>query len=128
MAKYTLALGLLLAAFGTSGCILLLGAAGGVAGTKYMGGKLEADFNAPVEKVHEAAVAGLKSLNLPIVKDQGDKLAAELESRTADDKKIAISIGFVSETKSKLSIRVGTIGDEQRSRSILKAIQAELKE
>lgn len=125
---YALALGLLLATVGTSGCILLLGAAGGVAGSKYVGGKLDAEINAPVEKVHQASVAGLKSLGLPLVKNQGDKLAAELESRTVDDKKIVIAIGFVSETQSKLSIRVGTIGDEKRSRSILNAIQAELKE
>ena len=125
---YVLALGLLLAAVGTSGCILLLGAAGGVAGSKYVGGKLEAEINAPVEKVHQATVAGLKSLGLPLVINQGDKLAAKLESRTVDDKKVAIAVGFVSETQSKLSIRVGTIGDEKRSRSILNAIQAELKE
>ena len=125
---YVFALGLLLAAVGTSGCILLVGAAGGVAGSTYVGGKLDAEMNAPVEKVHQATVAGLKSLGLPLVINQGDKLAAKLESRTVDDKKVAIAVSFVSETQSKLSIRVGIIGDEKRSRSILNAIQAELKE
>ena len=125
---YVLVLGLLLAAVGTSGCILLVGAGGGVAGSKYFGGKLDAEMNAPVEKVHQATVAGLKSLGLPLVINEGDKLSAKLESRTVDDKKVAIAIGFVSETQSKLSIRVGIIGDEKRSRSILNAIQAELKE
>ena len=125
---YVLVLGLLLVAVGTSGCILLVGAAGGVAGSTYVGGKLDAEMNAPVEKVHQATVAGLKSLGLPLVTNQGDKLAAKLESRTVEDKKVAIAVSFVSETQSKLSIRVGIIGDEKRSRSILNAIQAELKE
>ena len=60
LTRYSLALALLLLVLGTSGCLLLLGAAGGAAGAKYVGGKLEADMNAPVQKVHQATEKGLE--------------------------------------------------------------------
>jgi hypothetical protein len=112
-----------------SGCTVALlgaGAGAGVAGTTYVMGKLEKEINAPVPKVQQATVAGLKSLNLPVDKERGDKLAAELESETADNKKIWVSITSFNSTTSKIVIRVGLMGDEVRSRQILEAIQSNL--
>ena len=109
-----------------SGCAAVLlgaGAGAGVAGTTYVMGKLEDEVDKPVTQVHRAAVAGLKSLDLPVDKDRGDKLSAEIESKTADEKKIWISIHSLSKTRSKIAIRVGLIGDEVRSRRILSAIR-----
>lgn len=112
-----------------SGCAVVLfgaGAGAGVAGATYVMGKLEDEVNAPVSKVQRAAVAALKSLELPIDKERGDKLAAELESETADQKKIWISITSLTSSRSKIVIRVGLMGDEVRSRQILQAIHTRL--
>ncbi len=112
-----------------SGCAVVLlgaGAGAGVAGATYVMGKLEDEVNAPVQKVQQASVAALKSLELPIDKQRGDKLAAELESETADQKKIWISITSLTSSRSKIVIRVGLMGDEARSRQILQAIHARL--
>lgn len=108
----------------TTGCVaLMLGAGAGAAGTVYVMGKLEERVEASVPKVQKAAVAGLKDLKLPIHKNTGDKLSAQIESETADEKTIWIRVKFVSEKLSELSIRVGLTGDEQRSREILRAIK-----
>ena len=112
-----------------SGCAVALfgaGAGAGVAGATYVMGKLEDEVNAPVPKVQRAAVAALKSLELPVDKQRGDKLAAELESETADQKKIWISITSLTSSRSKIVIRVGLLGDEARSRQILQAIHTRL--
>jgi hypothetical protein len=112
-----------------SGCAVLLlgaGAGAGVAGATYVMGKLEDEVNVPVPKAHRATVAALKSLALPIDKERGDKLAAEVESETADQKKIWISITSLTSSRSKVVIRVGLMGDELRSRQILQAIHSRL--
>ena len=112
-----------------SGCAVALfgaGAGAGVAGATYVMGKLEDEVNAPVSKVRRATVAALKSLELPVDKERGDKLAAELESETADQKKIWISITSLTSSRSKIVIRVGVMGDEIRSRQILQAIHTRL--
>ena len=110
-----------------SGCaVVLLGAGAGAAGATYVMGKLEDEIDAPVPKVQRATVAALKSLDLPVNMERGDKLAAELESETADQKKIWVSINSLTSSRSKLTIRVGLLGDEVRSRQILQAIRTRL--
>lgn len=112
-----------------SGCAVVLfgaGAGAGVAGATYVMGKLEDEVNAPVPKVRRTTVAALKALELPVNKERGDKLAAELESETADQKKIWISITSLTSSRSKIVIRVGLLGDEARSRQILQAIHTRL--
>jgi hypothetical protein len=112
-----------------TGCAVALlgvGAGAGVAGATYVMGKLEDEVDAPVPKVQRATVAALKSLELPVDKERGDKLAAELESETADQKKVWVSITSLTTSRSKIVIRVGLLGDEVRSRQILQAIRARL--
>ncbi len=112
-----------------AGCPALLlgaGAAGGVAGTAYVMGKLQTELDAPVPRVRQAAVTALKSLDLPITKNEGDQFVATIESKTADDKQIWVTVDSISSSRSKLTIRVGLMGDESRSRRILDAIKANL--
>ena len=122
-----LSLGAVLSVLLTTGCVaLMVGAGAGAAGTVYVMGKLEERVEASISKVQEATVAGLKDLNLPIHKNEGDKLSAQIESKTADDKTIWIKANFVTESLTELTIRVGLTGDEQRSREILRAIKRHL--
>ena len=111
------------------GCTLALlgaGAGAGIAGTTYVMGKLEGQVDAPVQKVKDATVAALKSLDLPVDKERGDKLEAELESETADHKTIWVSIDSIDASRSKIAIRVGLFGDEAQSHQILNAIRTQL--
>lgn len=129
ISRHVLALMLVCLIPASSGCTLLLlgaGAAGGIAGTVYVKGKLETELEAPVPKVQQAAVGSLKSLALPISKQKGDKLAAEVESKTADGKRVWIHVESISQSRSKVTIRVGYMGDENRSRRILDGMRARL--
>ncbi len=108
---------------GTSGCMLLLGAGAGVGGTAYYMGKLEEEVNGSVSKVRHATLAGLKNLSMPVIRDQGDKLSTVVKSITADEKEVWIHIESLTTSRSKISIRVGYLGDEARSQRILQAIR-----
>jgi hypothetical protein len=110
-----------------SGCLALaVGATGGAAGAVYLMGKLEDEPAQPVTVVHTAATVGVKDLELPIREDRGDKLTAHLESEFADGKHVWIDLDSVADSRTQITIRVGVLGDEVRSRKILAAIKARL--
>jgi len=89
-------------------------------------GKLKEEVNAPVPKVQTATSAALHELNLPIIQTKGDTLTAHVESEFSDGKHVWIDIERTSETTTTLTIRVGMMGDESRSRSILEKIKRRL--
>ena len=110
-----------------SGCVALaVGAAGGVAGAVYVMGKLQEELNHPIAAVHEATLQGLRDLDLPISEDKADKLAAHVESKLADGTHVWVDLDSMADSRTKLTIRVGVVGDESRSRNILAAIKAHL--
>ncbi|MGH7230911.1 MAG: DUF3568 family protein [Nitrospiraceae bacterium] len=112
---------------GCSGCVpLLVGAAAGTAGAVYVMGKLQEELAEPVQTVHEAAVQGLKDLALPILEDTRDKLTGRLESEFADGSHVWITLDSIAEFRTRITIRAGVVGNEVRSRQILKAITAHL--
>lgn len=114
--------------FVSVGCAaVLVGAAGGAAGTVYVMGKLEDEVRSPVMKVYQAAIAGLKELEMPILENNADKLSAHVESAFSDDTSVWININSLSPNWSQLTIRVGWFGDEARSQTILESIEAHLK-
>ena len=121
-----LIIGLILACL-CSGCVALaVGAASGVAGAVYVMGKLQEELNDPIAAVHEATLQGLRDLDLPVSEDRADKLAAHVESKLADGTTVWIDLESIADSRTRLTIRVGVVGDESRSRKILAAIKAHL--
>ena len=110
-----------------SGCLALaVGAAGGAAGAVYVMGKLQDEVNRPLPVVHEAAVAAMKDLELKLSEDRADKLSAHMESAFSDGPHVWIDMESVSDSRCRLTIRVGLTGDEVRSRKIHDAIKQHL--
>jgi hypothetical protein len=110
-----------------AGCAaLLLGGAAGAGGAVYIKGELKEDMSASVPRVHHATIAALKELNLPVNEDIHDKLSAKIQSRFADGAEVWIAIESVTAESSKVTIRVGVMGDEQKARQILGAIHRHL--
>ena len=105
------------------GCFALLaGAAVGAGGVIWVTGKLQQDLNASLDRVHKAALAALKKQDLPIIVDRKDKLTGKVESQYADGKHVWIDLDYLTKSTTKITIRVGTLGDERRSREILDEI------
>ena len=123
MRNVIFALMLVLSSIQLTGCFaLLVGAAAGAGGIIWVKGKLEQDVNASMSKVHQASVTALKKLELPIISDKKDKMTAKIESEYSDGKHVWVDLNQISNTSTKISIRVGTLGDEVRSRQILEKI------
>jgi hypothetical protein len=112
-----------------SGCapaVFVVGGAAGAGAVVWVKGKLEEELKLPLGKVHQASLAALKELELPVQEDKKDMLAAEIRSEFADGKDIWISIRSLTESSTKITIRVGMFGDRARSQRILDTVHRHL--
>ncbi len=113
-----------------SGCaeavLVGIGAAGGAGAALWYRGKMEENLDAAFSKVHTATIAALKDLELPINKDQKKGLKARIESQFPEGKHVWISVRAVTESSSKVTVRVGAFGDKARSQKIFEAIHQNL--
>jgi hypothetical protein len=102
------------------GCVALVaGGAAGAGTVVYIKGQLNEDINAPVTKVYAASISTLKDLGLPIIEDRHDSLSAKIKSEFADGSNVWIEIESLTSESCKVTIRVGIMGDEYKSRQIL---------
>ncbi len=121
--RITLAVLLIVSSMQLTGCFaLFVGAAAGAGGGIWATGKLQQNLNAPLDRVHNASLTALKKLELPVMTDRKDKLTGKIESAYADGKRVWIDTEYVTKETTKISIRVGTLGDEKRSHEILDMI------
>jgi len=110
----------------SQGCVVAavgLGAAGTIA---YVRGDLEAVESHSLDTVYKAAVKAVEELELNVISKTKDALTATIYCRDAQDKKINITLRRTAEQTTKISIRIGTFGDETKSRLIYKKINYNL--
>jgi hypothetical protein len=110
----------------TSGCIArgTVGAQG--AGATWYSGRLESNLGANLDEVFRASEKAIAELQFAKVSDRKSTIDAQLISRTAVDKKVSIVLNQVTEDSTKVSIRVGLMGDQALSQAILEKIKANL--
>jgi len=109
-----------------SGC-LVAAAAGAAGGTvAYMKGDVEAVVDAGVERTFNATKAAMEELKLPLMASWSNAMEGHVEARVGTDNKATVNINGQSEKLSKISIRVGTFGDQGLSQAILEKIKANL--
>ena len=111
----------------TAGCVpLLVGAAAGVGGVTYVKGAVVQNVTHTVDKVNKASVKALKDLKLFIISDELNKHSSVVKAEDEKGKKISVFIDALTEYSSKITIRVGTFGDQVKSQEILNAILKKL--
>jgi uncharacterized lipoprotein len=101
-------------------------AGAGAATYAYVNGQVESTLGAPYDKTWSATQAAIQDLEFKVTKTTKDALNAELDAKTAEDKSITIKLSHVSDTATKLTIRVGKFGDKQISDAILDKIKKHL--
>lgn len=110
----------------SQGCVVAavgVGAAGTIA---YVRGDLEAVESHNLDNVYEATLKALDELELNVISKSKDALTATINARDAQDKKIKIILKKTAEQTTKISIRIGTFGDETKSRLIYQKINYNL--
>jgi hypothetical protein len=110
------------------GCFLLFAGAVGGAGTAvWLSGKLTQQFNAPYGRTVNATTKALKSFNFEIAKEAKEENVTTFRSHYADGKEIWIDVRRVTDTSTKVEIRVGAVsGDKDACSKILDRIKSYL--
>ena len=107
------------------GCFALIaGTAGSVGTAVWLSGKLTQEFHSPYEQTIAAAKKALESLDLALTKETQEDAVAQLRSKYSDGSEVWVDIRKVSDSSSKVEVRVGAIGSNKEAASkILKRIQ-----
>jgi len=113
----------------TSGCFLVAVGAAGAAGAgtvAYIRGELDASLGNRYDTVVGATDNAVGQLQFAKIRESKDAFSSEIVARTAEDKKIDIVIAKEADNLTKVKIRVGVFGDEEKSRAILDRVRANL--
>lgn len=109
----------------TSGCVAVVAAAGAGAGVLWVRGAIETNLDGDLDRVYRAAQDAVADLQFAKVSERKSGLDAQIIARTALDKKIEIKLEKLG-SATKVMIRVGVMGDQQLSISILDRIKSHL--
>lgn len=96
------------------GCVaLLVGAAGGAGTAAWLSGKLTQEVNSSFERTVEAAKSALASLRLEVTKETQEQNVAQIMSKYVDGKTVWIDIHRITDSSSKIEVRVGAVGSDK---------------
>jgi hypothetical protein len=99
-----------------------------VSAVAYVRGELTATVNYPLAKVQKTTVKVLKSdLRYVSVSEKEDATSAQYRFLNAKDDKIVVTLDYISDDATKISICIGTFGDENLSNLILERVRNRLR-
>lgn len=105
------------------GCVAILaGTAGGVGTASWLSGKLSQEVKGSFDRSIKATKDALQSLRLNITKETTKAEVAQIMSNYTDGRTIWIDIHKISETSSRIEVRVGATGDKEAASKILDRI------
>ena len=99
------------------------GKAGVSAKAEYSWGALNATEAADIDKVYGASLKAVEELDLPIIQKGVDAMSGKIVARDVADKKIIITLTAAAGGTTNISIKVGTLGDEEKSKLIYEHIK-----
>jgi hypothetical protein len=132
LVQIPIAIAMLAASALTPGCVVAAVGVAGVAGAAgagsvaYVRGELDAHLGNPFDAVATAAEKAVAQLQLYKVSETKDAFSEKIVARDAEDKKIEITADKEADNLTKLTIRIGMFGDEEKSHAILDKVNANL--
>lgn len=94
----------------------------------YRTGKLYSVSDKNIGAVYEATLKAMQNLELNVTRKAKDVFAAIVTAKSADGKDITVEIKPLMDNKTSYSIKVGILGNEERSRKIFTEIKNNLLE
>ncbi|MDA2917924.1 DUF3568 domain-containing protein [Desulfobacterota bacterium AH_259_B03_O07] len=104
-----------------------VGVAAGAGTIAYIKGELKATEAYSVPDVWIATEKAVDEMQLIVTEKEHDVTAGRLDAYTADNQKVRISLKRHGDNITEITIRIGTLGDQELSRFILSKIQKNLK-
>ena len=106
-----------------SGCLAVAAGVAAAGTVVYIRGELQASLANPYGDVISATGKAIEKLQFRKISEKGDALKTVIVARTGSDKKIEITVKRVTDTLTKVEIRVGVFGDEALSMTVLDNIK-----
>jgi len=122
---------LLLMAGTLQGCPLIIlggGAAGGGAAVAYAKGELEQVHAAPYDRVWDATLRALRTLNIAVSDTQKDQISAKAVGARTDGTAVVVTVLPVTKDSTSVRVRIGSFGDRPTSERIQGQVAVLLKE
>lgn len=79
-----------------------------------------------VEKVHEAAISGLKDLGIEPITNRMDKVASLIDGTFADNMDFEIRLEALAPRLTRVRIKCGVLGNEARAKLLFQALEKHL--
>lgn len=110
-----------------AGCVAVAaGAAVGYAGYEYSNGECVGVAGATVDKTYHATLAMAEQMQMTVKSKSREVTKAAFSLRQADGTPVDVSLSRQSPEFTRITVRVGTLGDEARSRQIIAKIKENL--
>jgi hypothetical protein len=109
-----------------TGCVVVAAGAVGAGAVAYVRGELESSVEADLDATYAAVQRALDKLEFARIEQRKSGLDAQLVHRTALDKRVEIKLKKITDRLTKIEIRVGIVGDQELSLTLLDKIRAEL--
>lgn len=109
-----------------SGCLIVAAGAAAAGTVMYVRGELQASLANPYPAVITATGEAIEKLQFRKISEKGDALKTVIVARTGSDKKVEITVKKVTDSVTKVEIRVGVFGNEALSMTILEKIKESL--
>ena len=109
-----------------SGCVAIVAAGAGAGAYAYLKGSLDSHLDASLEACLPAVRNAMSGMGLIKIKEVSDTRSAKFTYRDALDNRIIVTLTEKQKHLTAVSIRVGHVGDENRSLEILNRINDEL--
>lgn len=109
-----------------NGCVVVAAGAVGAGAVAYVRGELESSLEANLDTAYASTQRALARLEFAKIEENRSGVDARLVHRTALDKKVEIKLKKVTDRLTKIEIRVGVVGDQELSLTLLDKIRAEL--
>jgi len=109
------------------GCWVAAAGAGAAGTAIYLKSDVENIERENIDAVYAAAQKAVDDLDLVPVRSSKDALSAEIIARDAQDKKVTIKLKRQTDNITKISIRVGIVGDKTKAELIYREIADNLR-
>jgi len=107
-----------------SGCtVLTVGAASAIGGTYYVSGEIKASYEVSIQHLYDVTLYTFQIEEIKVISVSNTRDDADIIGELSDGEKIAVHIYYNKEEQGTLGIRIGDIGDEKRSRVLLKKME-----
>ena len=108
------------------GCVAIVAAGAGAGAYAYLKGSLESHLNASLESSLPAVRQAMDDMNYVKIKEVSDMTSARFIYRDSLDNRVTVELDEKQSSLTEIMIRVGTVGNEDRSIEILNAINSNL--